>query len=148
MRMTHVRGYDPLRDEPGDERLDARLPFTGIALADIESALRIDHACPEFVRRHCDVCTALDHGFVLSALHLLRGATNSPATDIVCHFHERRRSLPSPAECDAEWDEWGDLYVELFPVRCRKCHSWNRAEAPRCHACRAQLPASLEISDE
>lgn len=148
MKILHIRGYDPLRDEPGDERTDARFPFTGIALADLEKALRVDHDCPDDERSYCDICTAIDDGFVLSAVRMLSGATDCPATDRVCYFHERKQTLPSYETCEAEWEEWVDWHSRIFPVQCLHCRSFNRSQAPSCYACRTDLPVSSEDSHQ
>ena len=140
--ITSIRGYDPLRDEPGDEPLDARFPFTGIVRADLETALRVDHECPDFERRHCEICSALDEGYVLSALRFLTGATECPATDRVCHVHRTRRTLPSRAEVDAEWEEWIEESRKLFGAKCGHCESWNRTEETVCFSCRKPLAPS------
>ena len=101
---------------------------------------------------YCDISAALRAGFVLSAAHLLLGATECPAVEA---YLDREGGIPERRDgWPLDWDKWVEWFHENS-VECSKCGAFcfNDEFCPNtfgdtCDNCGAELPTEDDEGDD
>lgn len=134
MKITAVRGWDPLREDRFFEigRDDDE---------DLSGALGCEHRCKNPA---CDLREALKAGFPRVAAHLLASATESALLDAVARAHRFNATADQGETAFAvEWQAWLRYWEEAETSgrlwNCPSCSAWSWGSSS-CGSCSCDRP--------
>ncbi|MCP3957432.1 MAG: hypothetical protein GY719_06235 [bacterium] len=132
MKITAVKSWYPL-DE--NRAFDVGRDH----LADFEEAIRAEYGCESSC---CDICHALEAGFVLVAADLLTSAIEAPLLAALEQAH-RFNGTANLASSEDEWPKWHEYWSEAEKEgrlwKCAHCEVFNWG-SNYCGACLAPRP--------